>query len=48
VANRFDIGVRIRGDVAKDMIAVRMAPDMRMAVIRSLGYFARDLGPTTP
>jgi DNA-binding transcriptional LysR family regulator len=30
VAERFDIGVRLGGDVAKDMIAVRIAPDMRM------------------
>jgi DNA-binding transcriptional LysR family regulator len=32
VAERFDIGVRLGGDVAKDMIAVRIAPEMRMAV----------------
>jgi len=48
VANRFDIGVRLGADVAKDMIAVRMAPDMRMAVVGSPGYFARHPRPTTP
>jgi DNA-binding transcriptional LysR family regulator len=48
VADRFDIGVRLGGDVAKDMIAVRMAPDMRMAVVASPAYFAHHPRPTTP
>jgi DNA-binding transcriptional LysR family regulator len=48
VAERFDIGVRLGSDVAKDMIAVRMAPDMRVAVVGSPGYFARYPGPRTP
>jgi DNA-binding transcriptional LysR family regulator len=48
VAERFDIGVRLGGDIAKDMIAVRMAPDMRMAVAGSPTYLARRQRPTTP
>jgi DNA-binding transcriptional LysR family regulator len=48
VAERFDIGVRLGGDVAKDMIAVRMAPDMRMTVVGSPAYLARHSPPTTP
>jgi len=48
VADRFDIGVRLGVDVAKDMIAVRMAPDMRMAVVGSPAYFARHARPATP
>jgi len=48
VADRFDIGVRLGGDVARDMIAVRIAPDMRMAVVGSPRYFARYPRPTTP
>jgi len=48
VAERFDIGVRLGGDVAKDMIAVRIAPDMRMAVVGSPGYFSRRPGPSAP
>src|SRR5271167_4048755 len=48
VAERFDIGVRLGGDIAKNMIAVRMAPDMRMAVVGSPGYLARQRRPTTP
>jgi len=48
VAERFDIGVRLGGDVAKDMIAVRMTPDMRMAVVGSPGYLERRRRPRTP
>jgi DNA-binding transcriptional LysR family regulator len=48
VAEGFDIGVRLGGDVARDMIAVRMAPDMRMAVVGSPGYFARRPPPRRP
>uniref|UniRef100_UPI00273A4931 LysR family transcriptional regulator n=1 Tax=Stenotrophomonas sp. YIM B06876 TaxID=3060211 RepID=UPI00273A4931 len=48
VAERFDIGVRLGGDVAKDMIAVRIAPDMRMAVVGAPAYFARRTPPQTP
>lgn len=48
VAERFDIGVRLGGDVAKDMIAVRIAPDMHMAVVGSPTYFARHPRPRTP
>jgi DNA-binding transcriptional LysR family regulator len=48
VASRFDIGVRLGGDVAKDMIAVRMSPDMRMAVVGSPAYFTRRAPPQRP
>jgi len=48
VAERFDIGVRLGADVAKDMIAARMAPDMRLAVVGSPGYFARHPAPRAP
>ncbi len=48
VAERFDIGVRLGADVAKDMIAVRMAPDMHMTVVGSPQYFARFPQPHTP
>jgi DNA-binding transcriptional LysR family regulator len=48
VADRFDIGVRLGGDIAKDMIAVRMAPDMRMAVAGSPAYLSRRGRPVTP
>lgn len=48
VAERFDIGVRLGVDVAKDMIAVRMASDLRMTVVGSPDYFARHPRPRTP
>ena len=48
VADRYDIGVRLGGDIAKDMIAVRMAPDMRMLAVGSPGYLAMHGRPTTP
>jgi len=48
VAERFDIGVRLGGDVAKDMIAVRIAPELRMVVVGSPEYFKRHPRPLTP
>lgn len=48
VAERFDIGVRLGADVDKDMIAVRMAPDMRMVVVGSPSYFEGRQQPATP
>ena len=40
--------MRLGADVAKDMIAVRMASDMRMAVVGSPEYFARHPRPRIP
>lgn len=48
VAERFDIGVRLGEDVAKDMIAVRIAPDMRLVVVGSPQYFERHPRPRQP
>lgn len=48
VAERFDAGVRLGEQVAKDMIAVRIGPDMRMAVVGSPSYFADRSVPDTP
>jgi DNA-binding transcriptional LysR family regulator len=48
VAERYDAGVRLGEQVAKDMIAVRIGPDMRMAVVGSRGYFSRRKRPQTP
>jgi len=48
VANRFDAGVRLGDQVAKDMIAVRIAPDLRMAVVGAPSYFAKNPRPVTP
>ncbi|MFV0262585.1 MAG: LysR family transcriptional regulator [Kluyvera sp.] len=48
VDERFDAGVRLGEQVARDMIAVRIAPDMRMAVVGSPAYFTRYGIPQTP
>ncbi len=48
VAERFDAGVRLGEQVAKDMIAVRIGPDMRMAVVGAPSYFAARKPPRTP
>jgi DNA-binding transcriptional LysR family regulator len=48
VAERYDAGVRLGEQIAKDMIAVRIGPDMRMAVVGSRSYFARRKRPQTP
>lgn len=48
VAERYDAGVRLGGEVAKDMVAVRIAPDMRMAIVGAPDYFAKQLPPQTP
>lgn len=48
VAERYDAGVRLGEQVAKDMIAVRIGPDIRMAVVGAPSYFARQSIPKTP
>ena len=48
VAEGYDAGVRMGEQVAKDMIAVRIGPDMRMAVVGSPAYFERYPVPQTP
>jgi DNA-binding transcriptional LysR family regulator len=48
VAERFDAGVRSGEQVAKDMIAVRIGPDMRMAVVGAPSYLATRPRPQTP
>lgn len=48
VAERYDAGVRLGEQVAKDMIAVRIGPDMRMAVVGAQSYFSRRKRPKTP
>src|ERR1700733_14767788 len=48
VAERYDAGVRSGEMVAKDMIAVRIGPDMRSAVVGAPSYFAKRPKPKTP
>jgi DNA-binding transcriptional LysR family regulator len=48
VTQRYDAGVRSGEQVGKDMIAVRIGPDMRMAVVGAPGYFRRRAEPKRP
>jgi DNA-binding transcriptional LysR family regulator len=48
VAQRFDAGVRPGEQVAKDMIAVRIGPDLRMAVVGAPSYFRSRSVPHSP
>lgn len=48
VTERFDAGVRLGESVAKDMVAVRVGPDLRMAVVGTPAYFAKRTKPKLP
>lgn len=48
VAGRYDAGVRLGEQVARDMIAVPIGPDMRMAVVGAPGYFKGRKRPNIP
>jgi DNA-binding transcriptional LysR family regulator len=48
VTERFDAGVRAGEQIAKDMIAVRIGPDMRSAVVGAPFYFINRAEPRTP
>src|SRR6266581_2570754 len=48
VSERFDAGVRDGEQVAKDMIAVRIGPDVRMAVVGAPSYFRNRSEPKKP
>ncbi|MFG1344355.1 LysR family transcriptional regulator [Xanthobacter autotrophicus DSM 431] len=48
VTERFDAGVRLGEALAKDMVAVRIGPDLRMAVVGAPAYFATNPAPRMP
>ena len=48
VTERYDAGIRLGEQVAKDMIAVRIGPDICMAVVGAPSYFARLPRPKKP
>lgn len=48
VAQRYDAGVRLGEQVAKDMIAVRIGPDLRFVVIGAKSYLDQHPVPLTP
>lgn len=48
VEERFDAGIRLGEAISKDMIAARIGPDWRLAVVGSPAYFGRNPPPRTP
>jgi DNA-binding transcriptional LysR family regulator len=48
VTERYDAGVRLGEQIAKDMIAVRIGPDIRMAVVAAPSYFSKRSHPKRP
>jgi DNA-binding transcriptional LysR family regulator len=48
VAGGFDAGVRMGNMLQRDMVAVRVSPDLRLAVVGSPAYFARNPVPVSP
>ncbi|WP_267555521.1 LysR family transcriptional regulator [Rhizobium rhizogenes] len=48
VNERFDAGVRLGEHIEKDMIALKIGPEMRMLVVASPDYFERNPKPVTP
>lgn len=48
VAERFDAGIRMGERLARDMIAVRIGPDIRLAAVATPSYFAEHGKPKTP
>ena len=48
VVGRFDAGIRVGGRLEKDMIALRLSPDLNMVAVASPGYLAERGVPKTP
>ncbi|NPD65926.1 LysR family transcriptional regulator [Lichenicola cladoniae] len=48
VEGRFDAGVRLGEEVSRDMVAIRIGPDMRMAAVATPDYLARRGTPQSP
>jgi len=48
IAERFDAGVRLGAEVASGMVAVRITPDMEMAIVGTPDHFRRYGFPQTP
>lgn len=48
VTGRFDAGIRVGGQLEKDMVAIRLTPDMNMVAVASPDYLARHGTPKSP
>jgi len=42
------VGVRLGGSIPKDMIAIRISPELQMAVVGSSEYFKKHPYPLRP
>ncbi|WP_337268700.1 LysR family transcriptional regulator [Oryzifoliimicrobium ureilyticus] len=48
VASGFDAGIRLGESVEKDMVAIKLGPDLRSAIVATPAYFERYPKPQTP
>lgn len=48
VSGRFDAGIRVGGQLEKDMVAIRLTPDLNMVAVASPDYVARRGTPRSP
>ncbi|HEY3639358.1 MAG TPA: LysR family transcriptional regulator [Rhizomicrobium sp.] len=48
VAERYDAGIRLGEQVERDMVAVRIGPELRMAAVASPSYFDAHAKPKVP
>lgn len=48
VVGRFDAGIRVGGRLEKDMVAIRLTPDLNMVAVASPDYLAARGVPRTP
>jgi DNA-binding transcriptional LysR family regulator len=48
VTGRFDAGIRVGGRLEKDMVAVRLTPDVKMIAVASPDYLERHGTPQSP
>ncbi|AQT60425.1 LysR family transcriptional regulator [Cellvibrio sp. PSBB023] len=48
VTGRFDAGIRVGGQLEKDMVAIRLTPDLNMIAVASPDYLARRGTPKSP
>lgn len=48
VGGRFDAGIRVGGQLEKDMVAIRLTPDLNMVAVASPSYLARRGTPKSP
>ncbi|WP_206245152.1 LysR substrate-binding domain-containing protein [Novosphingobium terrae] len=48
VAEGYDAGIRLGDNVERDMVALRVGPDMRTVVVGTPGYFSLHPPPTVP